>query len=377
MKRLDFSGLRRAIVSANGTYVAMESHAFDRLVGVGMGIAGRERVTNGMLAAACEVSPEAPQKEAVVMVPTGPKKRTAIMSLRGVVTYDIDFPPYAISTKAIAARVRECMADDTCNHLVLLCDTPGGTVVGLPEASDAIYSARESGMKVTAIVETLCASAGYWLASQASEIVVMPSAMGIGSIGVRMTHVECSRMLERDGITYTHIHSGDYKVEGNFSEPLDDVARERFQLESDTIYSDFLASVARGRGVTVQKVRDDFGQGRVLMPSEAKRVGMCDRLETPDKALARLGLIASDGDRRAEDEATPVTADSAPALEDQAQVTDAEPIAETPETPVEEMGELSDTAACDTTELSEADARRGHATEHAKLQHKLRLLELD
>ena len=55
---------------------------------------------------------------------------------------------------------------------------------------------------MSAIVEGTAASAAYWLANQAGNITLTPSGE-VGSVGVRMMHVDMSKMLENDGIKVT------------------------------------------------------------------------------------------------------------------------------------------------------------------------------
>lgn len=293
---MSFRALRRLLVSSNSSFVALDARHADTLAFIGSAIARGERVADDALAAACgsdysEAREHASKLAAPMLVPVGKGQRIAIVNFRGLVTYDLEFQPFAVSMRLFTEHMRALTADETVKSIVLYMDSPGGSVVGLPEAADAVYEARKA-KKVTAVVDVLCASAAYYVASQASEIVALPSGEGVGSIGVRMMHVDCSGALDASGIAITHIYSGDYKVEGNPHEPLSEDARARFQEECDTLYLGFLAAVSRGRGASIETVRDTFGKGRVLSPFEARRVGMIDKLDEPLSALCKLGLVA-------------------------------------------------------------------------------------
>jgi len=300
---MSFRAVRRTLVSSNGAVLALDERRAGILVNLGARIARGARVTNEDLAAACGGgSPSAVEMEAQrlaqpVFVQTARDAYTAVVSFRGLVNYDVDFQPYAVSTRLFARTLREFAADGRIKSVIVVFSSPGGEVTGVPEAADALFAARQA-KKVTAVVDTMAASAAYWIASQCSEIVCLPSGWGVGSIGVRMMHVECSAMLEADGVKATHIFSGQFKTEGNMTEPLTAAARARYQLECDTIYGDFIKAVARGRQVTSDVVRESFGKGRLLMPAEAKRLGMLDRLEETDDSFRRLGLISSGTARR-------------------------------------------------------------------------------
>lgn len=303
---MSFRELRRAIIGANNSFAAIEPRAADALCALGVNLAKCERVADEVIAAACGPAvqargddaggAEAMRERAAALAspsyfPAPRGMKTAVVHLTGLITYDIEFQPYAVSTKLFAETMRGLAADETVKSIIMFVDSPGGTVVGLPEAADAVWQARQT-KKVTAVVDVLCASAAYYIASQASEITALPSGVGVGSIGVRMMHMECSRAMDAAGISVSHIYSAPYKVEGNQFEPLSEETRARWQLECDTLYMGFLAAVSRGRGIDIKTVKETFGGGRVLMPFEARKVGMIDRLETPRDALGRLGVGA-------------------------------------------------------------------------------------
>lgn len=222
----------------------------------------------------------------VTLMPGRGGKSTAVVPVNGIATYSIDFPPFAFSSRKLASTVNELDADTSIDRIVLDFATPGGMVVGIPEAADAIFAARES-TAITAVVNPLAASAGYWLASQADQIVSIPSGMP-GSVGVLMLHVDLSAALELEGVRPEFIVSdmSPHKVKGNSFEPLSQAARDRIKFEVNTIGDDFLNAIARGRRMSAATVRATFGGGRVLLPKEALAVGMVDRIGTFDQALS-------------------------------------------------------------------------------------------
>lgn len=226
---------------------------------------------------------------APMIIPAGKGgKATALISVRGVMLYDVEFQPFATSSLLLAQTMTALANDPEIGTIVLDIDSPGGVVTGVPEAADAVFAAR-TGAKVVALVNPLAASAAYYIASQAAEIVAVPSA-DVGSIGVFTLHCDMSGMLEQMGAKPTIIFAGEHKVEGNQFEPLDEGAREHMQGQVNQVYRDFLKAVARGRGVPVSKVEADFGQGRTLMARDALRAGMIDRVATINAAMAEVGV---------------------------------------------------------------------------------------
>ncbi len=204
------------------------------------------------------------------------------------------------SVDGLLAALRNVSADPEINTVLLNIDSPGGTVDGLPEVAAEIRRVRET-KHVVAIANSLAASAAYWLASQADEVVATPEAL-VGSIGVFMTHVDYSGLNQQMGIKPTYITAGKYKAEANPDQPLTDEARQHLQAIVDEAYNLFIADVAKGRNISAAAVRADFGEGRLLTAKEAKAAGLIDRVAGYGDTVARLT-----GRQAADD--TPVTTD--------------------------------------------------------------------
>lgn len=198
------------------------------------------------------------------------------------------------SAMRFAAEVDDAAADSRVDAILLDIDSPGGTVTGVPEAAEAVLRAR-SEKPVTAFVNGLMASAGYWIGSAADEIVATPSSR-IGSIGVFTLHEDWSEKLEADGIVVTEISAGRFKTEGAPWKPLDDEAKAHIQAEVVEAYEWFIRDVARFRGDSEANVRSGYGEGRVLGSRDAIAAGLSDRVDSFEGALA--GLIARSSSAR-------------------------------------------------------------------------------
>ena len=201
------------------------------------------------------------------------------------------------SVDGLTKALREVAIDDTVGTVLLDIDSPGGTVSGMPELAAEVRRLRES-KHVVAIANSLTASAAYWIASQADEVVATPESL-TGSIGVFTVHEDWSKMLARVGIDVTYVHAGRYKVEGNPDQPLTDDARDHKQSIVDDAYRLFVNDVARGRGVSAAQVRSDYGEGRVLTATDALQAGMVDRIAGFDATVRRLAGVKA-GDERDE-----------------------------------------------------------------------------
>jgi signal peptide peptidase SppA len=221
----------------------------------------------------------------------------AVIPIIGMVTQrgDIMDSARTTSTDGVAATVRAFTADATIDSIVLEIDSPGGEVYGVTEACMAIRDAR-SVKPVVASVNSLCASAAYWMGSQAEEVIGTPSGE-MGSIGVYAAHQDVSKALEAEGVKVTLISAGKYKVEGSPYEPLSDEALANIQSGVNRYYDIFTKDVARGRGVSVDTVRNCFGEGRVVGAKAAVEQGMANSVGTLDDAIRRAAQLGRERKR--------------------------------------------------------------------------------
>lgn len=192
------------------------------------------------------------------------------------------------ATDLLMTAMKSALADSSIKAIVMDVDSPGGGVYGVAEIADFIQASRGD-KPIIAQVNSLAASAGYWIASAADEIVVTRGGEA-GSIGVYMLHEDISKFLDEMGVKETFIFEGKYKVEGNPFEPLNDEAKDYFQSRVSDYYKMFIDSVAKGRGISTKTVLEKFGQGRVFGAQQAVESGMADRVGTLDETLARYGI---------------------------------------------------------------------------------------
>lgn len=217
--------------------------------------------------------------------------KVAIIPVYGVLAERMDmFAAMSGGTSyaSIKRQLHKALSNEDVKAVVLDIDSPGGSVPGTDELATEIRKLRGGEKPIVAQVNSLAASAAYWIASAADEIVVTPSGRA-GSIGVYTAHDDISAALEKAGVKRTYISAGKHKVEGNETEPLGKDTLAYIQESVNRSYNRFVQSVADGRGVTKSKVEDNFGQGRVFYSEALIDRGMADRIATLDETLARLG----------------------------------------------------------------------------------------
>ncbi len=191
---------------------------------------------------------------------------------------------FLLGYQEIAQRIDAALADAEVRALLLNIDSPGGEVAGCFDLVQHIRDAR--GVKpIHAVASDMACSAAYAIASAAETLSLTRTAQ-VGSIGVVARHVDFSRMMDKKGVTITHIYAGAHKVDGNPYEPLPESVRERFQAEINNLHELFVTTVADNRGLSPEHVRGT--EAGVFTGQAGIDARLADRIETPDQMIQRL-----------------------------------------------------------------------------------------
>jgi capsid assembly protease len=191
----------------------------------------------------------------------------------------------ACDPSAIQGEIEAAASDPGVQRIILLCDSPGGSIAGIQQCSDALFAA--GGIKDTvAIADSMCCSAAYWIASAARTLLVADATAQVGSIGVIARHVDQSGADSARGLKVTEVKAGKYKAVGSAHKALspDDLAQ--IQALVDQTHETFLQAVARGRGASPQEARN-MGDGKIHQGQSAVDAGLADGIGTLDQVLSR------------------------------------------------------------------------------------------
>ena len=177
-----------------------------------------------------------------------------------------EFVTFGYTVKQTLAALAE---DSDVKGVLLLLNTPGGTINGSKAISDGVAAYRETtGRPVYAFVESISASGGMWSMAGADRIIADEGAL-VGSIGVIMgnwVYYDDPVALDgglfgggvetRGGIRAIPLTAGEGKDFGNpFREPgAEELAV--IQASLDESYDVFRAHVAEARGLSDEAVRE-------------------------------------------------------------------------------------------------------------------------
>ena len=225
--------------------------------------------------------------------------------VKGVLLHDFNYTfGWVTGYNYIWRAFQRGMDDGNVKGIALVCDSPGGHVAGNFDLVDKMFALR--GKKpVRGFAAEHAYSAAYSIIS-VSDTVNVARTGGVGSIGVVTGHLDVSQAMEKAGYKFTFIAVSDGKTDGNPYQPLPQAVYDRIKARIAGLYSVFVATVARNRGMDEQAVRDLHSY--TFTASEALSNGLADSIGAFDDALAEFAAdVSSEGN----DEMTTTTETSA------------------------------------------------------------------
>lgn len=187
----------------------------------------------------------------------------------------------ATSYDQLARDFTAAIEDPSVDAIVLNIDSPGGEVKGVSQLAQYIRDARGT-KPIVAFVGGTCASAAYWLAAQADQIIASDTAV-LGSIGVQMGfRVQEPRAGEKQ------IRFVSSNAPKKNEDPTTESGAAGVQRIVDDMEAVFLQAVADGRGTDTANVIENYGQGAVFVAADAQKRGIIDGVGTLEGVLNEL-----------------------------------------------------------------------------------------
>lgn len=207
------------------------------------------------------------------------KARVGVVEILGAIT----------EAKTTLKRLQRFRDDESIKAIVVRINSPGGAVGPSQEIRAELLKLREK-KKVVASLGAVAASGGYYIASGAEIIVANPGTL-TGSIGVILNLTNVEELCKKLGLEFFNIKAGTLKDAGSPFRPMRPEERAYLQRLLDQVHEQFIADVAAGRNLEIEKVRK-LADGRVLTGAEAKQHGLVDQLGNFQDAIELAGRLA-------------------------------------------------------------------------------------
>lgn len=220
------------------------------------------------------------------------ENRIAVIDVKGTIASEGEaFGEVIANSKQIVKLIRAAKDDDSVKAIIVDLDTPGGEVT----ASDEIYhELKLCGKPVVAMMNTMAASGGYYVACGANKIVANKFTM-TGSIGVIISTVDVSGLLDWAKVKPEFYTSGKMKSMLNPAKPTTEEEAKVVQALVMDAYKEFAGIVSEARNIPLEKItQGELGDGRVFDGEQALANGLVDQIgyftTAEDAALELAGL---------------------------------------------------------------------------------------
>lgn len=208
--------------------------------------------------------------DAVSPEPEG-AKHTALIELRGVIQAKGD-----ANADDIVGSLQAAFEDHGTAGVILRINSPGGSPVQAGIIADEIHRlrAKHANKPLYAVVEDVCASGGYYVASAADRIYVDKASI-VGSIGVLMDGFGFTGSMDKLGIERRLLTAGANKGFLDPFSPQNEAHKTHAQDMLDDIHRQFIDVVKKGRGQRLKETPDMFS-GLMWTGARSVELGLAD-----------------------------------------------------------------------------------------------------
>jgi protease IV len=207
----------------------------------------------------------------VLLKMVGPSSRLPFGEKIGVISVE----GAILDSQTILSQLVRFKEDKDISAVIVRINSPGGAVAPSQEIFREIRKTSQT-KKVVASLGSVAASGGYYVAAAADRIVANPGTI-TGSIGVIVEFIQIQELLNKIGVGFEVLKSGEFKDMGSPHRKLTPQDKAVIQSLIGDIQEQFVEAVAEGRGLPVEKIRE-IADGRVFSGEKAMELGLVDEL---------------------------------------------------------------------------------------------------
>ncbi|MDX9994266.1 MAG: S49 family peptidase [Rhodocyclaceae bacterium] len=204
-------------------------------------------------------------------------RHTALVELQGVIQAKGD-----ANADDVVGALQAAFEDKHAAGIVLRINSPGGSPVQAGIITDEIrrLRAKHAGKPLYVVVEDVCASGGYYVASAADKIFVDKASI-VGSIGVLMDGFGFTGSMDKLGIERRLLTAGENKGFLDPFSPQNERHKAHAQEMLDDIHRQFIEVVRQGRGARLKETPEMFS-GLMWTGTRSVELGLADGFGTLD-----------------------------------------------------------------------------------------------
>jgi protease-4 len=197
-------------------------------------------------------------------------KHTALVDMQGVIASD------DVSADRIISGLQSAFEDKHTKGVILRINSPGGSPVQAGQIYDEIKRLRTQypTIPLYVVVDDICASGGYYVASAADKIYVDKASI-VGSIGVLMDGFGFTKAMDKLGVERRLLTAGENKGFLDPFSPTDPKQETYAKNMLEEIHQQFIDVVRKGRGKRLKETPDMFS-GLIWSGAKSIELGLAD-----------------------------------------------------------------------------------------------------
>jgi protease-4 len=198
-----------------------------------------------------------------------------------------------VSSKDFREKIFKFTSNKSIQAIVVRIDSPGGAVGASEEIYRYIKEARKK-KPVICSLGNIAASGGLYSAMGCEKVVTSAGTMS-GSIGVIMMSPNFTAVMEKVGVSFNIIKTGQYKDSGTPFRELKEEDKEYLNGVAQMAFAQFVNAIATSRNLSEESVKR-IADGRIILGEEAVKLGIADSIGGLYDA-ARIALELALGDK--------------------------------------------------------------------------------
>nr|WP_233711860.1 signal peptide peptidase SppA [Helicobacter salomonis] len=192
-------------------------------------------------------------------------------------------------SESFQERIQDILKMPSIKGVLLVIDSPGGSISASVELSDLIAELNKE-IPVVAYVRGVMASGSYYAGMMAHRVYANRGAL-VGSIGVIFEGMDVSALMDKLGIKTQGIAKGQYKEVGTFTRAWTDKEKQYLNNLLEAQYQMFVNDVAKARKLDL-KDASTFAEGKIFSARQALDLKLIDEIGTYDQAVAELQSLS-------------------------------------------------------------------------------------
>jgi protease IV len=185
-------------------------------------------------------------------------------------------------------QLRLFFEDSSIAAILIKMECPGGATGTAQAITNELLALKKDHPKpVIVLVENVCASGGYYIAS-AADYIISPASALIGSIGTTMPYLfKVNKLVAHYDVDYTPVAAGKYKNATNPFVQANPEDTALLQGVANDSYDQFLHDISNNRKLSMETAAE-WGEAKIFTGRQALKLGLIDEIGSISNAMAAI-----------------------------------------------------------------------------------------